>query len=242
MAKVTKTVDGQAYDAATGELAEPRPKRGPRGRVLRSPEEEAEAERVREERKAAARERLAALRALDPACEAEGDPPVVWKNLVQLHPDAAPPLPLLSLERLSGKGQPGSRLVVAARYVDGMSGGEPKHYASLFTTYRGSAGLLLRSQGVAVRAEELRAVGKALADYADRLDAARGVVKTCECGDPIFEVGEDACVSCGEAAAALAEHPEELLPCPDCGALSRADSGSCPKCGSGAEAKGDPHV
>ena len=80
---------------------------------------------------------------------------------------------LLRVDRLSGRGLPGSALTLAARYYDGCgpNGGEARHYVTAFTSFADAAGYKHRSIGVAFRREELRAVAAAFAAEADRLDA-----------------------------------------------------------------------
>lgn len=141
------------------------------GRPRRSPEEQAEAARVRAERAAAKRQELATIRAIDPACETPDDPPVVWRTPRRI--GAEPKGVLLDMPRLSGRGLPGSRLVVGARDYDGAgpNGGEPHSYVTLFTAFQDAAGYLRRTTGVALRRAELRDVAAALSRYADDLDA-----------------------------------------------------------------------
>ncbi len=159
-----------AHDPVTGELRAPR--RGGFGRVQRTPEEEAEAARVRAERAELRRAEVTALRALDPACEVEGDPPVVWRPVVRMGGDPAGKL--LDLPRVSGRGKPGSSLVLAARYYDGCgpNGGEAHHHVTLHVTFRDRDGHRRRTVGAQIHRSELRAVAAALVSHADALDAA----------------------------------------------------------------------
>jgi len=199
--EVKKTAAGEAYDPETGEVlpasADPSPKRelsvdpvagevtrdddavapprrGPWGRPMRTPEEQAEAKRVREERDELRRAEVAALRAVDPACEIEGDPPVVWRKPARM--GGEPSGVLLDLPRASGRGKPGSRLVLAARSYDGAgpNGGHAHDYATGFVIFRDGAGYPRRTVGVAIHRVELRAAAAALLAYADELDARDG--------------------------------------------------------------------
>jgi hypothetical protein len=157
------------YDSETGEVREQRdpPRRASNARPKRTTEEEAEAARVREERAALRRREIADLRAIDPACETEDDPPVVWR--VPRRIGGEPNGVLLDLSRLSGRGLPGPRLMLAARSYDGAgpNGGEPHDYVTAFVTFHDGAGYRRRSVGVAIHGTELRAVAAALAKYAD---------------------------------------------------------------------------
>jgi hypothetical protein len=76
---------------------------------------------------------------------------------------------LLDLPRASGRGKPGSRLVIAALSYDGAgpNGGEAHDYVTVFVTFRDGAGYERRTLGVAIRSEELRDVANALLHYAD---------------------------------------------------------------------------
>jgi hypothetical protein len=140
---------------------------------VRTPEEKAEAERVRAERAELRRQEVAAMRAVDPACEAEGDPPVMWKKPTRMGGD--PSGVVLEIPRESGGGLPGSKLKVVERVYDGAgpNGGSAKTYATLFVAFHGSAGYQFRTVGVAVRREELREVAGALVKLADELDATK---------------------------------------------------------------------
>ena len=139
-------------------------------RPRRTPEERADAARVRAERAEFRRRNLAAIRATDPACETADDPPVQWR--VPRRIGATPNGVMLALDRLSGSGQPGSRLLVAAREYDGAgpNGGEPDKYAALYTIFQGAGGYQWRSVGTRVRHCELRAVAAALSALADEYD------------------------------------------------------------------------
>lgn len=140
-------------------------------RRTRTPEERAEAERVREERRAQRQADLAVLRMVDPACETEADPPVTWRAPAKI--GGAPNGVLLDVARSSGRGLPGSRLVLAARSYDGAgpNGGAAQEYVTAFAVFRDGGGHLRRSIGVAIRRAELRDVAATLAAYADHLDA-----------------------------------------------------------------------
>jgi hypothetical protein len=124
---------------------------------------------VKAERAEHRRKELAAIQLVDPACEVESDPPVKWcvPKVVADSPTGI----LLDVPRSSGRGLSGSRLVLAARSYDGTGalGGEPAEYVSLHVTFRDVGSHLRRAIGVAVHADELRAVARALVDHADRL-------------------------------------------------------------------------
>jgi hypothetical protein len=160
-----------SHDPETGEVCEPsgRP-RGALGRRKRTPAEETEAARVLAERAELRRQEVAALRALCPACETEDDPPVVWRKPNRM---AEPTGLLLDLPRLSGRGLPGSRLIIAPRFYDGAgpNGGEAHHYASVYAAFRDHRGYLRRFVGTAIHRSELRPVAATLVKYADALDA-----------------------------------------------------------------------
>jgi hypothetical protein len=166
------TSKANAHDPETGEVHERpfTPRRGSFGRRVYTSEEQADAKRVREERAELRRQEVAALCAIDPACETEDDPPVVWRKPNRI---AEPTGLLLDLPRLSGRGLPGSRLVLAPRYYDGAgpNGGEAHHYVTAFPVFRDTTGHLRRFVGAAIHRSELRAVASALVSYADSLDA-----------------------------------------------------------------------
>lgn len=163
----TTTSTGASYDDDdTGEVVDDVPRRA---RVLTAVER-AERDRVRTERRELRRAEVAALRAIDPACETEDDPPVVWRKPARM--GGEPSGVLLDLARVSGRGLPGSRLVLAARTYDGAgpNGGDARDYVSAFVRFRDGAGYERRTVGVAVRREELRQVAATLVGYADELD------------------------------------------------------------------------
>jgi hypothetical protein len=155
-------------DSETGEVL-PAPRRA--RRLLRTPEEEAEAARIRAERTELRRQEVAAIRALDPACETPGDPAVRWcaPKRIADEPNGV----LLRQARVSGRGLAGSHFVVAARHYDGAgpNGGEASDSVTMFVTFRDGGGYLRRSVGVRVLASELRALIAALTAHADELDA-----------------------------------------------------------------------
>jgi hypothetical protein len=158
---------GEVYDDAA-------PRRQRRGLT---DAERAERDRVLAERTELRRQEMAAIRAIDPACEADDDPPVVWRAPARI--GGEPAGVLLDVPRLSGRAKPGSRLVLAERHYDGAgpNGGEPHDYASAFVIYRDGQGNARRTVGVAIHRSELRPVAAALLAYADELDAldaARG--------------------------------------------------------------------
>ncbi len=164
-----------AYDPETGELDDPSfaPRPGSFGRSRYTPEQQAEAKRVREERVELRRKEVAAIRAIDPACETEDDPPVAWRKPARL--GGEPRGVLLDLPRLSGRGLRGSRLVLVARSYDGAgpNGGEAREYVSAYIRFRDGQGHERRSVGVAIRPDELRPFIAALTKYADELDALK---------------------------------------------------------------------
>jgi hypothetical protein len=152
-------------DPDTGEVVEDEP-----SRRRRTPEEVAEAKRIREERAELRRQEVEALCAIDPACEVEGDPPVAWR--VPRRMGGEPSGVLLELPRLSGRALPGSRLVLAARSYDGCgpNGGAAHDHVTAFVRFRDGRGYERRSIGVAFHASELREVARALLEYASELD------------------------------------------------------------------------
>jgi hypothetical protein len=132
-----------------------------------------EGERIKLEREEFRRAELAAIARVDPACEVEGDPPVKWcvPKVVAAEPTGV----ILDLARKSGRGLSGSRLVLASRYYDGSgpAGGEPQHTVTVHVVFRDAGANLRRTQGVAVHADELRAVAAALTVEAERLGVAK---------------------------------------------------------------------
>jgi hypothetical protein len=164
------TAGGESYDEATGEVLGGS---WTRHKAKRTPEEVAEARKRRQEAAECRKAEVAAMRTLDPACEAGGDPPVRWVAPRRLPTGARPDGLLLDRARVSGRGNVGrSRLCVVARRYDGCgpNGGEAKDYVTLFVRYVGGAGYEFRSIGCAVRRDELRDVARALAAHADLLD------------------------------------------------------------------------
>jgi hypothetical protein len=155
------------HDPETGEVHDdaPRPRRRPPTEA-----ERAERDRFVAERAQLRRAEVDALRAIDPACETDDDPPVVWR--VPARMGGQPRGVLLDVPRLSGRGKAGSRLVLAARSYDGAgpNGGEARDYVSAFVIHRDSGGYERRSVGVAIRREELREVARTLLEYATALD------------------------------------------------------------------------
>jgi hypothetical protein len=131
----------------------------------------AEAERVREERVDLRRAELATFQVIDPAHEVEGDPPVQRIRPARLHGE--PKNVLLELPRVSGRGLPGSKLVIAGREYDGNgnNGAPARKYALLFVRFNNGAGYPYRTVGCSVYRDELRAVAKTLSELADELDA-----------------------------------------------------------------------
>ncbi len=170
------------HDPITGELPEdaagiaPRERsasrRGPFGRPKRTPEEEAAAQRVREERAEARRREVDALRMVDPACETADDPPVTWRPSPRIAGE--PSGRIFDRARLSGRGKPGSRLIAAGRYYDGCgpNGGEAHHCVTVHVVFADRTGHLRRTVGVAIHRAELRDLAAALVTHADALDAA----------------------------------------------------------------------
>jgi hypothetical protein len=165
---VTKTADGERFDPETGEVFESAT-RGPGGRAKRklTPEEKT----VKEQRDARKGAMLRALEAMTPALVHESDPALRdARELIDVSL-ARSAKPLLELPRLSGRGFPGSALVLSAREYDGANGGEDHGpYVLACATYHDGASFKCRTRGVAIRREELRPVATTLARYADELD------------------------------------------------------------------------
>ena len=130
-----------------------------------------EAARVRAERAERRQKEIAMIAAVDPACEVESDPPVVWKVPAVMGGD--PGGIILDLPRESGSGLPGSRLMLGRRYFDGAGprGGQPRETVTAFVVFRDASGHLRRTVGVALHESELRAVAAALNKCADELEA-----------------------------------------------------------------------
>jgi hypothetical protein len=129
-----------------------------------------EAARARAERLERRQKEIAVIRSVDPACEVESDPPVVWKVPAVMGGD--PGGIILDLPRDSGSGIPGSRLVLARRFYDGAGagGGRPRETVTAFAIFRDASGHLRRTIGVALNASELRAVAAALIAAADSIE------------------------------------------------------------------------
>jgi len=166
----TTTTDGERFDAKTGEVLGVAPVRRSWGRPKHTPEEEAEAARVRDARAADRRALVTVLRETDPACETDDDPPVVWRTPARI--GGEPPGRVFDRERLSGRGMPGSRLVAVARYYDGCgpNGGEAHYAVTAHVVFRDRAGHLRRTVGVQIHRAELRDFAAALVAHADALD------------------------------------------------------------------------
>jgi hypothetical protein len=159
-------------DPETGEVHDDGDDVSPRRRRVLTDEEEQERNRVLAERADLRRAEVRALRALDPACETEGDPPVVWRAPARM--GGEPNGVLLDLSRMSGRGKPGSRLVLARRYYDGAgpNGGRAHHAATAFVMFRDGAGYLRRTVGTQIHRGEGRALAATLTAWEDELDAA----------------------------------------------------------------------
>jgi hypothetical protein len=153
----------EPHDPERGEVPGPRPP----ARRQRTPEQIAEANRIRAERDELRRQELAAIRALDPACEADGDPPVKARAPARM--GGEPSGVLLRKPRQSARGASGSHLIAAARSYDGAgpSGGMPREYVSVFVTYRDRGAYEWRTPGVALYEDEIRPLLAALSAYAD---------------------------------------------------------------------------
>ena len=161
-----------SYDEKTGEVHDEGSAGPPRRRRRElTDEQRAERDRVLAERAELRRAEVAALRAVDPACETEDDPPVVWRAPVRM--GGQPNGVLLALDRASGRGKPGSRFVLAERSYDGAgpNGGQAHDYVTEFVTFRDRAGYERRTTGVAIHRAEGRAVVETLIRWLDRLDA-----------------------------------------------------------------------
>ena len=156
-------------DEATGEVHDDPP--GRRGRRVLTEEEEQERQRVREERIDLRRAEVAALRMVDPACETDADPPVVWRAPARM--GGEPNGVLLDLPRVSGRGKPGSRFILAERSYDGAgpNGGMAHDYVTAFVVFRDGSGYQRRTVGVAIHRAEGRAHVAALTRWLDELDA-----------------------------------------------------------------------
>jgi hypothetical protein len=167
-AEAMKTADGERFDPKTGEIFEYETG-GAAGRPKRRLTAEEKA--IRDERHARKGAMLRALEALTPALVHESDPALRdARELIDVS-RARSAKPLLELPRLSGRGFPGSALVLSAREYDGANGGEDHGpYVLACATYHDGASFKCRTRGVAIRREELRPVAAMLARYADELD------------------------------------------------------------------------
>jgi hypothetical protein len=156
-------------DAITGEVQDD-PSGRRRRRVL-TDEEEQERQRALAERAELRRAEVTALRAIDPACETNDDPPVIWRAPARMGGD--PNGVLLDLPRKSGRGRPGSRFMLAERTYDGAgpNGGEAHDYLTAFVVFRDGRGYLRRTIGVAIHRAEGRAHVAAVTRWLDELDA-----------------------------------------------------------------------
>ena len=170
MSNTRTTRTGASYDGETGEVHEDAAPR--HGRRVLTDSERADRDRVLAERDQLRRQELAALRAIDPACETEVDPPVVWRKPVRMGGELGDLL--LNLPRVTGRGNAGSRLVLAARSYDGCgpNGGEPHEHVTAFVVFRDRGGCERRTTGVAIRQTEGRAFVDALTRWLEELDAA----------------------------------------------------------------------
>lgn len=154
---------------ADSSTRKPAPPRFPGKKPPTEAEREA-AREVREARAAARSVEIAAIRAADPACELEGEA-VHWRVPAKMA-STSPAGELASWPRVSGRGLPGSKLLLCARAYDGNgpSGGEAREYVTAFVMFRDLAGHPRRSIGCAIRREELRDVARALVAHADALE------------------------------------------------------------------------
>jgi len=153
----------QAIDPVTGEVCESKARQK---RVLTADEQ-----RVRDEKIAHNRALRVALEALSPALTHESDPPLrEVRELIDIS-RARIVVPLLELPRRSGRGLPGSALVISSRDYDGTNGGDDGAYVLVCVTFHDGGSFKCRTRGAAIRRVELRAVASALLTEADRLDA-----------------------------------------------------------------------
>jgi hypothetical protein len=136
----------------------------------RSPEERADAARVRAERASLRAREVAALEALaGPTLRLEGDPPVYHERVIPLDARTAAGREVLRLTRPNG-----SELVVSAKSYDGFMGGTARTYVFASIWFRGAAGHLYRSKGIGFELAELRAVAGALLALAAELEPEAG--------------------------------------------------------------------
>lgn len=145
-------------------LAHPAKVPGPR-RVSRSPEDLAEAARVKADRLELRRREVAALEAACPSLALASED-VRFARARQLHPSVNLDGALVRIERPNG-----SALVAAARDYDGTAGGTPQRMVTLFCAFRDAGGLLVRTQGTAIHEAELRPLALALLAEAERVGA-----------------------------------------------------------------------
>ncbi len=160
----------EAQDAAArarggSEPSQARRRRQPRRKRELTPEEKT----VREERRVHKRQMRGALEALSPALVADGDT-LRDEGVIDIS-HAREVRPLLHLPRRSGRGAPGSALLLRACDYDGHNGGAAGPYVLVCTEFHDGHGYRCRTRGVAIRAADLRQVIDALAAEADRLDA-----------------------------------------------------------------------
>lgn len=172
---------GEVYEHGATGLGGPRrrPAPGERRRPERTPDEQA----IVDQRRAEKDRMLRALEALSPALSAEGDPPIKEQPPIDVTHARVRDTEATTLrtERPSGRGGPGSALVVRLGYYDGNSGGEAGERATLYAEFADNGGHRWRTRGAAVRRSELRQVARVLVAYADELDAPEAADNACGC-------------------------------------------------------------
>jgi hypothetical protein len=172
------------HDPLTGELAPDAPSPPPRPsathpwrkaadaaaprRNKRTPEELAEAERVKAEREARRDRELAVAEALIPLVAYRGQPPSKAEGLRPVDPATAPQ-EVLRLARTSANGYPGSALVVSRG--TSVTLGE---LVGVSIEYRDFSGARWRTRGVALRMADLRPLAELFASLADEVEGEGG--------------------------------------------------------------------
>jgi hypothetical protein len=135
-------------------------------RKRRTPDYHAAAKAIVDARNARRDRQTAILEALSPALASPDGPPLREQSgLIDI--SGAREIPeLLRIPRLSGRGGPGSALVLVARLYDGMTGGEAHAYCTLFTAFSDRQGFCARTRGTAIHVSDVAPLIAALEAFA----------------------------------------------------------------------------